>query len=186
MEFDQIRCFCGLSFVNAIELGKHRRLYGSQPRGASSSENVMRDSGIQVQEQVYPAVDPFEAEVLEDSFPVFGDCSSPIFENEPELLIPVSNLCRTAVELVKFCCTKRMSSEDVEDQYNLLFSCTMEDQSSESRDSLRAQFPNARQFSSYIRRLRRHFVSKQGWRVAKIQIEGEENKTGVFRSFFAY
>lgn len=56
------------------------------------------------------------------------------------------------------------------------------DSNCNSRLQLLHQFPIAKSFSKYLHWAKRLFVSKEGWKTARISIQGTENCTDVYRS----
>lgn len=183
-----VNCICGATLPNDVELGRHVRLFRCGSRtGLSLTDNSTTSNFLDVQEYETVDLPTFHnhgllSENIRSFFERFNDRSVPLYGDEPNLTIPESQLSQPARELISFCCSRQLSMPDISNQYELILKCTSEEgESSSTRTKLLSQFPSSNDFSNYVHRFRRKRVAREGWKMAIINTENGENRTGAFR-----
>eukprot|EP00171_Calliarthron_tuberculosum_P007988 IDg7988t1 len=152
-----VQCgLCGRYFLSTIALGRHIRSVHSSARVVNSLSSSLEVHGFGNHGNANDAMDNFLDEL----------------DNEPVL--------ENVADMLRFCCTRRLTKGEAEAQYNFVLSCSRE--SCSCTEDFRDQFPKAAAFVDYLQRARRKFVVGQGWRTARIPTEYGLNTTGVFRS----
>lgn len=93
---------------------------------------------------------------------------------------PLEEICPAAREVLKHCTTSQLTLGESASVFRLV--CTLENLNPDASRPLSSQFPKAESFCSYLDKVRKITVKKEGWRRAIIRTKFGLNRTGVFRS----
>ena len=189
---------CSLNFNNAVQFGCHRRTYHYERFVSSNTQvSTLTNTPEPPLENIPAFTAPASSDdFLHESFSIpanvadrvnsffesYHDSKIHLFQDNIVVDPTFQDLCHSGKTLLKFCCSKQLTQQEIRDQYHLFTQATSSSPESVDRTELLSQFPTDNTFSLYVTRAKRSYVNAQGWHRAKISISGTINTSGVFRS----